>query len=230
MRALVTGSNGGIGTALVQRLRDDGFDVVTLDVAPPADLVLDLERDDVPALDDADVCVSNAGLTTILSPAHRMSREKWERDLAVNLSGSFRVVQACLGGMRARGFGRVVVMSSVSGAFGAPGQVAYAASKAGLVGMVRTIAAENVRRGITANAVLPGMIGTPAALGMPAEVVDRIGGRLMPMGRMGHPEEVAALVAFLVSPAAAYITGQAIGIDGGAALNTVSLGRPGADG
>ena len=85
-------------------------------------------------------------------------------------------------------------------------------------------------RGITANAVLPGMIGTPAALGMPAEVVDRIGDRLMPMGRMGQPEEVAALVAFLVSPAAAYITGQAIGIDGGAALNTVSLGRPGADG
>ena len=230
MRALVTGSNGGIGTALVARLRDDGFEVVTLDVAPPADLVLDLERDDVPALDDVDVCVSNAGLTTILSPAHRMSRVKWERDLAVNLSGSFRVVQACLRGMRDRESGRIVVMSSMSGAFGGPGQVAYAASKAGLVGMVRTIAAENVRRGITANAVLPGMIGTPAAVGMPAEVIERIGDRLMPMGRMGQPEEVAALVAFLVSPAAGYITGQAIGIDGGAALNTVSLGRADADG
>jgi NAD(P)-dependent dehydrogenase (short-subunit alcohol dehydrogenase family) len=225
VRALVTGSNGGIGTALVERLGADGFDVVTLDVAPPADLVVDLERDDVAPMDDIDVCVSNAGLTKILSPAHRMSREKWERDLAVNLSGAFRVVQACLGGMRDRGYGRIVAMSSISGALGGPGQVAYSASKAGLVGMVRTIAAENVRRGITANAVLPGMIATPAVLAMPEEVVARVGERLMPMGRPGTPEEVAALVAFLVSERAGYITGQAIGIDGGAALNTLSLGR-----
>jgi len=230
MRALVTGSNGGIGTALVARLRADGFDVVTLDLAPPADLLVDLEHDDVPALDDIDVCVSNAGLTAILSPAHRMSREKWERDLAVNLSGSFRVVQACLGGMRERGFGRIVVTSSMFGRFGAPGQVAYAASKAGLVGMVKSIAAENVRRGITANAVLPGMVATPAVLAMPAEVVDRVRDSMMPMGRMATPQEVAALVAFLVSPDAGYITGQAIGIDGGASLNTLSLGRDDHDG
>ncbi|MEZ5122222.1 MAG: SDR family NAD(P)-dependent oxidoreductase [Solirubrobacterales bacterium] len=230
MRALVTGSNGGIGTALVARLRADGFDVVTLDVAPPAELLIDLEHDDVPALDDIDVCVSNAGLTAILSPAHRMSREKWERDLAVNLSGSFRVVQACLGGMRERGFGRIVVTSSMFGRFGAPGQVAYAASKAGLVGMVKSIAAENVRRGITANAVLPGMVATPAVLAMPAEVVDRVRDSMMPMGRMATPQEVAALVAFLVSPDAGYITGQAIGIDGGASLNTLSLGREDQDG
>jgi len=230
VRALVTGANGGIGTALVARLAADGFDVVTLDVAPPADLVVDLEHDDVPALADIDVCVSNAGLTAILSPAHRMSREKWERDLAVNLSGSFRVVQACLGGMRERGYGRIVVMSSMFGSFGAPGQVAYAASKAGLVGMIRSVAAENLRRGITANAVLPGMIGTPAVRAMPQEVLDRVGDRLMPMGRVGTPEEVAALVAFLVSPEAGYITGQAIGIDGGASLNTLSLGRQDRDG
>jgi acetoacetyl-CoA reductase/3-oxoacyl-[acyl-carrier protein] reductase len=226
VRALVTGSNGGIGRALVARLRADGLDVMTLDVEPPADVVLDLGRDEVPPFEDVDVCVSNAAITTILSPAHRMSRDKWERDLAVNLSGAFRVVQACLGGMRERRFGRVVVISSMSGAFGGPGQVAYSASKAGLVGLTRTIAAENVARGITANAVLPGMIGTPAALGMPAEVLDRISDRLMPMGRMGTPEEVAALVSFLASEHAGYITGQAVGIDGGAALNTVSLGRP----
>jgi len=224
MRALVTGSNGGIGSALVARLRADGLEVVTLDVTDPADIVLDLESDDVPELSDIDVCVSNAGLTTILSPAHRMSRAKWERDLAVNLSGAFRVVQACLGGMRDRGFGRIVVISSMAGRFGGPGQVAYSASKAGLVGMVKTVAAENVGHGITANAVLPGMIGTPAALAMPEDVVARIAPRLMPMGRMGTPEEVAALVAFLASCDAAYVTGQAIGIDGGAELNTASLG------
>src|SRR4051794_8169756 len=117
-RALVTGSNGGLGRAIVERLTADGFDVVTLDVRGPADLVLDLATDDLPALDDIDACVSNAGVVDILSPAHRMSAEKWERDLSVNLTGSFRVVQACLRGMRERRYGRIVVMSSLAAAVG----------------------------------------------------------------------------------------------------------------
>ena len=137
-----------------------------------------------------------------------MTPEQWQRDIDVNLTGAFRVVQACLGGMRERRFGRVVVISSGAARGGLPGQVAYAASKAGLLGMVKTIAAENAGRGITANAVLPGMVETRSVRAMPAEVLDAVTASL-PAGRMGTPEEVAALVAFLASEEAGYITGEA---------------------
>jgi acetoacetyl-CoA reductase len=225
-RALVTGSNGGIGSAIVERLTVDGFDVVTLDVRPPADFVVDLLSDPVPAdeLADIDVCVSNAGIVNILSPAHRMSAEKWDRDLAVNLTGAFRVVQACLRGMRERRYGRIVSISSLAASIGGPGQVAYSASKAGLLGMTYAIAAENAALGITANAVLPGVIATENVKHMPPEVLERVHDRFLPSGRMGEPSEVAAVVAFLVRDDAGYVTGQAIEVDGGSSLNTMSMG------
>jgi NAD(P)-dependent dehydrogenase (short-subunit alcohol dehydrogenase family) len=225
--ALVTGANGGIGLAIVERLRGDGLKVVTLDKRQPADHVIDLATARVPAelLGEVDVCVSNAGIVNIMSPAHRMSAEKWDLDLAVNLTGAFRVVQACLVGMRARRWGRIVVMSSIAAAIGARGQVAYAASKAGLVGMTKSIAAENAAMGITANVVLPGLIATENVLAMPAEVLERIRDRFLPADRLGEPDEVAALVGFLASNAAGYITGQAIAIDGGSTLNPITLGR-----
>jgi NAD(P)-dependent dehydrogenase (short-subunit alcohol dehydrogenase family) len=228
-RALVTGASGGIGAAIVERLRADGFDVVTLDVRPPADIVIDLATDEVPAdrLADIDVCVSNAGIVNIMSPAHRVSAAKWDRDIAVNLTGAFRVVQACLPGMRERRYGRIVVMSSIAAAIGARGQVAYSASKAGLVGMTRTIAAENAGLGITANAILPGIIATENVTNMPEPVLDRLRDRFLPSGRMGEPSEVAALAAFLASDDAAYVTGQAIVIDGGSSLNALTLGSEG---
>lgn len=226
-KALVTGANGGLGRAIVERMRADGFDVVTADVRGPADLVHDL-RDPLPpgCVDDIDVCVSNAGLVDVISPAHRMRPEKWDLDLAVNLTGAFRVVQACLPGMRARNYGRVVVVSSVAARVGGEGQVAYAASKAGLIGMTKTIALENAALGITANAVLPGLIATETVLAMPPAVLESAARGLAPATRMGRPEEVAAAVAFLASQEAGYVTGQELAIDGGMLLSSLSVANP----
>src|ERR1700704_6793253 len=111
MRALVTGAARGIGAAIVARLRGDGMEVVTLDREEGCDLRVDLSNDEVPPLDDVDVCVSNAAITDTAAPAHRMTAEQWALDLGVNLTGAFRAVQACLPGMRSRRSGRVVVIS-----------------------------------------------------------------------------------------------------------------------
>jgi NAD(P)-dependent dehydrogenase (short-subunit alcohol dehydrogenase family) len=221
---VVTGAARGIGAAIAARLRADGLEVVTIDRDEGCDHRIDLRSDPLPDLGDVDVCVSNAAITDTIAPAHRMTPEQWSRDIDVNLTGAFRVIQACLGGMRDRGYGRIVVISSGAARSGLPGQVAYAASKAGLLGMVKTIAAENAGRGVTANAVLPGMVETEKVKAMPAEVLDAVTANL-PAGRMAAPEEVAALVAFLASDEAAYVTGEEIGIAGGFGLNTLSLGR-----
>jgi acetoacetyl-CoA reductase len=222
--AIVIGAARGIGAAIAVRLRGAGHKVLTLDKAPGCDFTLDLAHDDLPDLSDIDICVSNAAITDTIASADRMTAEQWERDISVNLTGAFRAVQACLGGMRERQWGRVVVISSGAARDGLPGQSAYAASKAGLVGMTKTIAGENIRRGITANAVLPGMVATEKVREMPPEILDALDD-LMPMGRMADPEDVAALTAFLCSDIAGYITGEAIGVDGGASLNTMSLTR-----
>jgi NAD(P)-dependent dehydrogenase (short-subunit alcohol dehydrogenase family) len=223
VRALVTGAARGIGAAVAERLRADGLEVLTLDREPGCDLRLDLRTDELPALDDVDVCVSNAAITDTIAPAHRMTVEQWSRDIEVNLTGAFRAVQACLPGMRERRFGRIVAMSSAAVRTGLPGQVAYTASKAGVLGMVRTLAAENVAHGITANAILPGLVATEKVLSMPPAVLERARAAL-PSGRLVEPAEVAALVAFLVSPQAAQITGEEIGIAGGVGLGSLTLG------
>ena len=222
-KALVTGAARGIGAAIAQRLAADGLEVLTLDLAPGCDVILDVARDEFPQLDDVDVCVPNAGITTTIAPAHRMTAQQWQRDVDVNLTGSFRTVQACIGGMRARGFGRVVVISSLAALGGLPGQVAYAASKAGLLGMMRTLASENAAHGITVNAVLPGLVATEQVLAMPQEVRQRALATL-PTGRLIEPAEIAAAVSFLAGSEAAQISGQAIAVDGGLSLAQLSLG------
>jgi NAD(P)-dependent dehydrogenase (short-subunit alcohol dehydrogenase family) len=225
---LVTGASGGIGTAIVERLRLDGLRVITLDIAGEVDLALDVVRDQLPAevFDHVDVCVSNAAIVDTIAPAHGMSAEKWQRDIDVNLTGAFRVVQACLPGMRQRRYGRIVAVSSLAGQTGLAGQVAYAASKAGLQGAIKTVAIENLKYGITANCVLPGFVATPAVKALPAEARDRVMAA-MPMGRFGEPAEVADLIAFLGGDGSGYITGQEIVIDGGLGLITLTLGGAG---
>ncbi len=226
-RALVTGAAQGIGAAIAERLRANGCEVLTADLADGCDLSFNVATDPIPdeiSSGEIDICVSNAAITTTIAPAHEMSAEQWSGDLDVNLSGAFRVIQACLPGMRERRWGRIVAISSGAARDGLPGQAAYAASKAGLVGMVKTLAAENVRRGITANAVLPGMVATEKVRAMPAEILERLDEHL-PAGRMATPAEVAGLVAYLSGEDAGYVTGEAIAIDGGTSLNTMSLAR-----
>lgn len=222
-RALVTGASRGIGAAIARRLAAEGVDVVTLDLLEGCDISLDVARDPFPPLGEVDICVANAGITTTIAGAHRMTPEQWQRDIDVNLTGAFRTVQACLGGMRERGCGRIVVISSVAAIAGLPGQVAYAASKAGQLGMVRTLAAENAARAITVNAVLPGLVATEQVLAMPADVRERAAA-LLPSGRLVEPDEIAAVVGFLAGDEAAQINGQAIAVDGAASLSQMTLG------
>jgi acetoacetyl-CoA reductase len=227
-KALVTGAARGIGAAIAQRLAADGLTVLTLDLRPGCDIALDIARDPLPPLDDVDVCVANAGVTTTIAPAHQMTAQQWARDIDVNLTGAFRTVQACLGGMRERQRGRIVVVSSIAALGGLPGQVAYAASKAGQLGMVRTLASENSAYGITVNAILPGLVATEQVLAMPEQVRERAL-RALPSRRLVEPAEIAAAVSFLAGTEAAQINGQAIAVDGGASLSQISLGseRPG---
>lgn len=224
LRALVTGAArpGGIGAAIAERLREGGLDVVTLDRQPGCTYQVDVVTDELPPLGDIDVLVSNAGLPTIFGGAHSMDLERWQRDLSVNLTGSFRVVQACLRGMRERRFGRIVVISSFAATSGMPAQVAYSASKAGLLGMVKTVAAENAALGVTANAILPGLVASEGVLSMPSEIVDAWLERI-PARRMVEPAEIAEAVAYFASPAAGATTGQELVIDGGQTLNSLSV-------
>jgi acetoacetyl-CoA reductase len=222
--ALVTGAGrpGGIGQAIVARLAGDGMAVRTLDVLAGCDYQVDAADGALPDLGGIDVLVCNAGLTTMFGAAHSMRLERWRRDLDVNLTGTFRVVQACLPGMRERRFGRIVVISSIAATAGMPAQVAYSASKAGLLGMMRTVAAENAALGITANAVLPGITASSGVLAMAPEIIEAWRARI-PMGELVRTSDIADAVAYFASPAAGRVTGQQLTVDAGQSLNTLSV-------
>lgn len=223
-RALVTGAarEGGIGRAIARRLEADGLEVVTLDALPGCTYEVDVVDGELPDLSDVDVLVGNAAVTTMFGAAHSMRMDRWQRDLDVNLTGTYRVVRAVLPGMRERRAGRIVLISSTAAVHGMPAQIAYSTSKAGILGMMRTLAAEGAALGITANAVLPGMTASSGILGMPEDVQDAWR-RTMPMGDFVAPEDIADAVAFFASAGAARVTGQALTVDGGHALNTMSV-------
>lgn len=242
--ALVTGAARGLGYAIAIALQANGARVVLADVSPAvneaaetigASGAIQMDVAHYPAVEAAltyinerygtpDILINNAGITTNIARTDRMEPAAWEYELAVNLNGPFYLTRLVLPLMREKGWGRIINISSTAATGGLNRQPGYAASKAGLLGLTHTVALEFSPYGITCNAVLPGLIETEKVGEIPHDIREAAIERI-PARRTGKPEEVAALVAFLASPLAAYINGAAIPIDGGAALNQVSLTR-----
>ena len=237
--ALVTGASGGIGGAIAKALHAQGATVVLSGTRAEALETLKAELGSrafiapanlsdiasVEALPKAaeeaagagiDILVNNAGITRD-NLFMRMKDEEWDQVIAVNLTAAFRLSRAVLRGMMKKRWGRIIQITSVVGATGNPGQGNYAAAKAGLVGMTKSLAAEVASRNITVNAVAPGFIQTAMTDVLTDQQKETISTRI-PAGRMGMPEEIAAAVVYLASPEAAYVTGETIQVNGGMAM------------
>ncbi|GBD26081.1 3-oxoacyl-[acyl-carrier-protein] reductase [bacterium HR30] len=237
--ALVTGGSRGIGRAIAERLASEGAtvvvnyrenheaanavvaairerggqaDAVRFDVSS-AEAVDQNVRDVVNRYGRLDILVNNAGGTTD-QLLLRLKEEEWERVLRLNLTGTFFCSKAAVRWMLRAHYGRIVNVSSVAAHLGNMGQTAYAAAKAGIEGFTRSLAREVATRNITVNVVAPGFIATEMVERLP-DALKQAYLQLIPMGRWGKPEEVAEVVLFLVQPAAAYVTGQVIGVNGG---------------
>ena len=235
---LVTGASGGIGGAIARALHAAGARVGlsgtragALDAlagelgdgafAVPADLssangAKTLVKDAEAALGGIDILVNNAGLTRD-QLAVRMSDEDWQMVLDVNLTAAFRLSQGCLRGMMKKRWGRIVSVTSIVGISGNPGQANYAASKAALIGMSKSLAQEVASRNITVNCVAPGFIDTPMTEGLSDEQKQDLTARI-PAGRLGEPADVAGACVFLASDEASYVTGQTLHVNGGMAM------------
>ncbi len=237
-KALVTGASGGIGGAIAKGLhqqgaavtltgtRTDALDSLASELAEnvyvvPCDLsdadgAAQLVDDASKAMEGLDILVNNAGLTRD-NLAMRMKDEDWQTVLDVNLTAGFRLARASLRGMMKQRWGRIIGITSVVGVMGNSGQANYAASKAGMIGMSKSLAAEVASRGITVNCVAPGFIVTPMTDELSDDQKDALLGNI-PSGRLGDVGDIAAGVVYLASQEAGYVTGQTLHVNGGMAM------------
>ena len=236
--ALVTGASGGIGGAIAKALhragarlaisgtRQDALDALAAELGSEVQVLpcnlsdpgqtAALAGQAEEALGQLDILVNNAGLTRD-NLSMRMKDEDWALVLEVNLTAGFRLARAALRGMMKRRWGRIIGITSIVGVTGNPGQANYAASKAGMIGMSKALAAEVANRGITVNCVAPGFIATAMTDALDEKQHERLLGAI-PAGRLGEPEDVASAVAFLASEEAGYLTGQTLHVNGGMAM------------
>ena len=237
--ALVTGASGGIGGAIAKALPAQGASVVlsgtraealeflkaelgsrafavTSNLANPADVEELPKKAEAAAGGSIDILVNNAGITRD-NLFLRMKDEEWDQVLAVNLTAAFKLSRAVLRGMMKKRWGRIVSITSVVGATGNPGQANYAAAKAGLAGMTKSLAAEVASRNVTVNCVAPGMIATAMTDVLTEDQKAAIMTRI-PSGHLGSGNDVAAAVVYLASDEAAYVTGQTLHVNGGMAM------------
>ena len=236
--ALVTGATGTIGGTIARALQAQGatvaisgtrreildtlaaelrerVHVLPCNLADPAETETLVPRAEE-AMGQLDILVANAGLTRD-NLLVQLRDEDWDQVIAVNLSATFRLARAAVRGMMRRRFGRVIAITSVVGTTGNPGQANYIAAKAGITGMVKAMAQEYAKRGVTANCVAPGFIVTPMTDKLNDKQREVIVAKI-PASRAGSPEEVAAAVVFLASDEAAYVTGQTLHVNGGMAM------------